>query len=166
MDPVTTFALIGVLGIGSQWLAWRFQLPAIVLMLLAGVLAGPVTGLIDPEASFGFLLKPIIAVAVAVILFEGGLTLNFKSLRDAGPSVLRLVMIGAPVGWLLSAISVHYIAGLSWETAIVFPSVPWRPFWPMKWWWRCEPPPPWGGRSGTWFWASSSPVCWAIWGDV
>ena len=120
MDPVTTFALIGVLGIGSQWLAWRFQLPAIVLMLLAGVLAGPLTGLIDPEASFGFLLKPIIAVAVAVILFEGGLTLNLKSLRDAGPSVLRLVMIGAPLGWLLSAISVHYIAGLSWETAIVF----------------------------------------------
>ncbi|SOH92356.1 NhaP-type Na+/H+ or K+/H+ antiporter [Monaibacterium marinum] len=120
MDTVTTFAVIGALGIGSQWLAWRFQLPAIVLMLVAGVVAGPVTGLLNPEDSFGELLKPIIAVAVAVILFEGGLTLNFKGLRDAGPSVLRLVIIGAPLGWVLSALAIRYGAGLSWESAIVF----------------------------------------------
>lgn len=120
MDPVTTFAVIGTLGIGSQWLAWRFQLPAIVLMLAAGIIAGPVTGLVDPQASFGELLKPIIAVAVAVILFEGGLTLNFKSLRDAGPSVLRLVIVGAPLGWVLSSLTAHYVAGLSWESSIVF----------------------------------------------
>ena len=120
MDPVTTFAVIGALGIGSQWLAWRFQLPAIVLMLAAGIIAGPLTGLLDPKESFGDLLKPIIAVAVAVILFEGGLTLNLRSLRDAGPAVMRLVVIGAPLGWLMSSLAIRYGAGLSWESSIVF----------------------------------------------
>lgn len=43
------FALIGLLGIGAQWIAWRTGKPAIALMLIAGVLAGPVTGLIDPQ---------------------------------------------------------------------------------------------------------------------
>ncbi|MEM9269714.1 MAG: sodium:proton antiporter, partial [Pseudomonadota bacterium] len=119
-DPVMLFALIGVLGIGSQWLAWRLRMPAIVLMLVAGLLAGPVTGLIDPEASLEDLFRPIISIAVAVILFEGGITLDFRSLRDAGPAVRRLVFVGAPLGWLLSALAIRYGAGLSWESAAVF----------------------------------------------
>ena len=65
------FALVGVLGIGAQWIAWRTGWPAIALMLAAGVIAGPVTGLIIPEHTFGDLLEPMISVAVALILFEG-----------------------------------------------------------------------------------------------
>ena len=83
-DPVVLFAVIGGLGIGSQWLAWRLQLPAIVLMLAAGLLAGPGLGLIAPGAAFGDLFRPLVAVAVAVILFEGGLTLKFSELRESG----------------------------------------------------------------------------------
>lgn len=120
MEPVVLFALIGVLGIGAQWLAWRLQMPAIVLMLGAGLLAGPVTGLLDPAAGFGELLRPIVAVAVAVILFEGGLTLNLAELREARPAVRRLVFVGAPLGWLLSALAIHYGAGLSWQSSAVF----------------------------------------------
>ena len=85
---VLVFAIIGALGIGAQWLAWRFNFPAIVLMAVAGVLAGPVFGLFSPsdapsgappmEALFGEFYRPIIAIAVAVIFFEGGLSLNFS----------------------------------------------------------------------------------------
>lgn len=73
MDESIVFkvALIGVLGIGSQWLAWRLQLPAIVLMAVAGVMAGPVLGILSPVEDFGDLLRPMVAVAVAIILFEG-----------------------------------------------------------------------------------------------
>ena len=120
MDHASIFALIGVLGIGSQWLAWRLQMPAIVLMLAAGLLAGPATGLIDPEVEFGELLRPIVSVAVAVILFEGGLTLNFAELRTTAPAVRRLVILGAPLGWLLSTLAARYGAGLSWESSVVF----------------------------------------------
>lgn len=62
-------ALIGLLGIGAQWIAWRTGWPAIALMLIAGVLAGPVTGLIVPEQTFGELLEPLVSIAVALILF-------------------------------------------------------------------------------------------------
>src|SRR3546814_1386750 len=74
-------ALIGVLGIGAQWVAWRTGWPGIALLLLAGVIAGPVTGLIDPEHVFGPLLEPALSIAVAVILFVGGLSLDFRELR-------------------------------------------------------------------------------------
>ncbi len=120
MEPTLLIALIGALGIGSQWLAWRLQLPAIVLMLLAGIIAGPVTGWINPEVDLGHLFRPIVAVAVALILFEGGITLKFKALQDAGPAVRRLVVFGGPLGWLFSTLAVRYGAGLGWEASIIF----------------------------------------------
>ena len=120
LAPVLAFALVGALGVGSQWLAWRLRMPSIVLMLLAGLIVGPVLGLLDPAAQFGDMLGPVIAIAVAIILFEGGMTLNFHSLRDAATGVKRLVVIGAPLGWLSSALALHYVAGLSWATSAVF----------------------------------------------
>ena len=120
MAPVVAFALVGALGVGSQWLAWRLRMPAIVLMLAAGILVGPVLGIFDPARDIGPLMAPMIAIAVAIILFEGGLTLNFHQLRDAAVGVKRLVFIGAPLGWLTSALALHYGAGLSWQTAAVF----------------------------------------------
>ncbi|KJZ20281.1 cation:proton antiporter [Loktanella sp. S4079] len=120
MAPVMAFALVGALGVGSQWLAWRLRMPAIVLMLVAGVLVGPVAGVFDPARDIGPLMGPIISIAVAIILFEGGLTLNFHSLSDAAKGVRRLVFVGAPLGWLTSALALRYGAGLSWESAAVF----------------------------------------------
>lgn len=120
LTAVEAFALVGGIGVGAQWLAWRLQMPAIVLMLLAGVIVGPVLGLIDPARDIGTLVGPMVSIAVAIILFEGGLTLNFHDLKDAAAGVRRLVVIGAPLGWLVSALTLHYVAGLSWETSSVF----------------------------------------------
>lgn len=120
LGPVGAFALVGALGVGSQWLAWRLHMPAIVLMLAAGVLIGPVAGLFDPQDVFGDLMAPMIQMAVAVILFEGGLSLDFAKLGDGRAGVRRLIYIGAPVGWLLSALALHLIAGLGWEASAVF----------------------------------------------
>ena len=120
LDPVAALAVIGCLGVGAQWVAWRLKVPAIVLMLAAGILAGPVFGVLDPARDLGTLMAPMISIAVAVILFEGGLTLNRHSLRDAASGVLRLVIIGAPVGWLLSTLALHYVAGLGWASSTVF----------------------------------------------
>ena len=120
MAPVMAFALVGALGVGAQWLAWRLRMPAIVLMLVAGILIGPVAGVFDPARDIGALMSPMIAIAVAIILFEGGLTLNFHQLNDAAVGVKRLVFVGAPLGWLTSTLALHYAAGLSWESATVF----------------------------------------------
>ena len=120
LAPVAAFALVGALGVGSQWLAWRMHMPAIVLMLAAGVLIGPVAGLFDPQAVFGDLMGPMIQLAVAVILFEGGLSLDFAKLGDARGGVRRLIWLGAPVGWLLSALALHLVAGLGWQASAVF----------------------------------------------
>ncbi|WP_095589210.1 cation:proton antiporter [Actibacterium ureilyticum] len=120
LSPVMAFALVGALGVGAQWLAWRLRMPAIVLMLAAGLVVGPVLGVFDPERDVGPLMGPMISIAVAIILFEGGLTLNLHSLRDAAVGVRRLVIIGAPLGWLMSALVLHYVAGLGWATSAVF----------------------------------------------
>lgn len=108
LPPVLAIALVGGLGVGSQWLAWRLRMPAIVLMLVAGLIVGPVLGVFDPARDIGDLMTPMIAIAVAIILFEGGLTLNFRSLQDATVGVRRLVFIGAPLGWLMSALALRY----------------------------------------------------------
>ena len=113
-------ALIGVLGIGAQWIAWRTGKPAIALMLLAGLVAGPATGIIVPERDFGALLEPIVKLAVAVILFDGGLSLRFREIRQHGGAILALVLVGVPVGWALGTAAAYYGAGLPLRIAALF----------------------------------------------
>lgn len=120
LSPIEAFALVGIAGVGAQWLAWRFHMPGIVLMLAVGLVLGPLTGIFVPERDIGPLTGPMISLAVAVILFEGGLTLSFRQLADARPAVRRLVYAGAPIGWLLSSLALAYIVGLSWEASVVF----------------------------------------------
>lgn len=108
-------ALIGLLGIGAQWIAWRTGRPAIALMLIVGIIAGPVLSIIDPARDFGALQEPIIKLAVAVILFEGGLSLNFRELRQAGGAVFMMIFIVGPIAWALGTAAAYYGAGLSWE---------------------------------------------------
>jgi NhaP-type Na+/H+ or K+/H+ antiporter len=111
------FAAVGLIGMISQWLAWRFRIPAIILLLVAGLVFGPATGLLVPAKILGSLIRPMIAAAVAVILFEGGLTLDFSGLRDASQAVRRIVLFTAPLMWLMIAVAAHFIARLSWPTA-------------------------------------------------
>ena len=113
-------AAVGALGVGAQWLAWRTGWPAIVLMLAAGFIAGPITGLLDPEAAFGPMLDPMISVGVALILFEGGLSLDLRELRHSGRAVVRLATVGVLIGWALGALAAYGIAGLPWPVAILF----------------------------------------------
>jgi len=113
-------ALIGALGMAAQWIAWRTGKPAIVFMLAAGIIAGPILGLLDPARDFGDLQQPIIKLAVAVILFEGGLQLNFHDLREAGRSVKRMIFLGVPLGWASCTFAVHYGIGLEWELSALF----------------------------------------------
>ncbi|MGH1421849.1 MAG: cation:proton antiporter [Hyphomonas sp.] len=132
-DLIFACALIGALGIGAQWLAWRMQAPAIVLMALAGLAVGPLwtvlfgKALLNPEEVFDGgtheLLRPIVSLAVAVILFEGGLVLKFENLRDAGASVRRMVFVGGPLAWVLGTFAARYAAGLDWGSAVVFAGV-------------------------------------------
>ena len=104
-DVIFACALIGSLGLGAQWLAWRLQAPAIVLMSLAVLAVGPLWSvlfgnpLLSPQATFGDVFRPIVSLAVAVILFEGGLVLKFENLREALPKESQMFLAwfgGAP----------------------------------------------------------------------
>ncbi|MDX8045075.1 sodium:proton antiporter [Gracilibacillus sp. S3-1-1] len=114
-----TLMLIAVLGVGSQWIAWKFRLPAIVVMSIAGLLAGPILGLMNPEEAFGDLYRPFISIAVAIILFEGSLNLNFKEVKGLGKPVFRIVTLGAFLAWILGSLTAHYVAGLSLAVSFV-----------------------------------------------
>lgn len=114
---------IGLLGIAAQWLAWRLRLPAILFLLVAGLAAGPGLGFIEPDRLFGELLFPFISLSVAVILFEGGLTLKLSDIRGMMGPVRRLLTIGLLVTWLLTALAAHYFVGLSLEVAVLFGAI-------------------------------------------
>jgi len=114
-------------------LAWKLQRPAIVLMAIAGLIFGPLIGWalgfdlpaavvgalelfrLDPINDFGDLYRPMIGLAVAIILFEGGMTLRFKDLGDARQAVIRMVIVAGPIAWFLGTCASHYIVGLPWD---------------------------------------------------
>ena len=94
-------------------------MPAIVVMSLAGLLVGPVFGLINPQESMGDLFGPIITFAVAIILFEGSLNLDIREIKGFSKPVGRIVTIGAFIAWIAGSFAAHYLAGLSWEVAFI-----------------------------------------------
>lgn len=112
-------SIVGGLGIFCQWFAWRFQLPAVVLLSLTGLALGPGLGILNPVEDFGPFLRSLVGIAVAVILFEGGLSLRFADLSGAGRAVRRLVLIGGPLAWIMGTAAGYYLAGLSLPSAAV-----------------------------------------------
>lgn len=111
------------LGVAAQWLAWRLKLPAIVLLAAVGLLMGPGLNLIHPSEAFGEFLRPVVSLCVAIILFEGGLSLQLSELKEAASGVRRLVYFGVPLAWGFCSLSAHYIGGLDWPVSLVFGAI-------------------------------------------
>ncbi len=120
LSMLLTIVLAVGFGLAAQVLAHRWRIPAIVLLLLLGVLLGPaVLGLVQPGL-LGEGLTILVKLAVAVILFEGALNLRLSALRDSAIEVRNLVSIGVLVTWLLTTLVAHFVAGLGWPLAILF----------------------------------------------
>lgn len=119
-SAIVVISSIGLIAFACQWLAWRVKLPAILFLLSSGVLLGPFLGLLDPDLLFGDLLFPLISLSVAIILFEGSLTLNIEEISAQKSVVRRLVLLGAAVTWLVVAVTTHFLFDLSWELSVLF----------------------------------------------
>jgi NhaP-type Na+/H+ or K+/H+ antiporter len=111
------------LGIGAQWLAWRLRMPSILILLLTGFLAGPCLGLVHPDHLLGDLLFPAVSAAVAVILFEGGLTLSFAEVRETGRVIRRLITTGALITWILIALAAWRLLALRLPLALLLGAI-------------------------------------------
>ncbi|MCB9209147.1 MAG: sodium:proton antiporter [Ignavibacteriales bacterium] len=106
-------AAIIVFGIFAQWFSWILRLPSILLLLVLGFIAGPVTGLLNPDEFFGELLFPFVSISVAIILFEGGLSLKISELKPVLSVVRILITIGTIITWLLTTLASVYFLKLS-----------------------------------------------------
>ena len=124
-----------ILGILAQWVAWKFKIPAILPLILIGLLVGPIAaefitddgskwiepiwnereGLFPGESLFYF-----VSLAISIILFEGGLTLKMAEIKNVGPVITKLISIGSIVTFFGAGIAAHYIFGLSWEISFLF----------------------------------------------
>ena len=122
-DPLMSLVAVGLLSIGCQYLAYRVRLPAILPLLIVGILVGPVWGILDADALFGNLLFPVVSLSVAIILFEGSLTLKFRDIAGHGNMVRNLCSIGVIVTWGIAAVAAHYSLNISWQLAFLFGAI-------------------------------------------
>ena len=111
MDYPLYLASVLALGITAQWVAWRFRLPAIVLLLLFGVLLGKVAD--TQSGSNEDLFFAMVSLAVGIILFEGGLSLNVHEIKETRGVVFRLVSVGLLITWLMTAWFAYNVGGFS-----------------------------------------------------
>ncbi|MBT2160273.1 cation:proton antiporter [Zobellia barbeyronii] len=123
-----------ILGILAQWFAWRLKLPAILPLILIGLLVGPIASLYTVDGQK--LIEPIwngeiglfpgdslyyfVSLAISIILFEGGLTLKRSEIRNVGPVITKLITLGSLVTFVCAGIAAHYIFGLSWQVSFLF----------------------------------------------
>lgn len=124
--PVSTVLLlasIGILSLFCQWLAWRVRMPAILFLLAGGIAAGPWLGFLAPEVVFGDLLFPLISLSVAIILFEGSLTLRYEEIRGHGKMVRNLIPVGSIVTCIIGTLSARWLLEVSWEVALLFGAI-------------------------------------------
>ncbi len=120
METALLIALLMTLGVLCQWMAWRMRLPAILFLLLSGLVLGPGLGVLHPDTLLGDLLFPVVSLGVAVILFEGSLTLRFSDIRSVTRIIRNLTSIGVLMTWGVMGVAAHYLAGLSWPLAFLF----------------------------------------------
>lgn len=118
-----TLAIIVGVGMLAQWVAWRMQIPSIILLLVSGLVLGPVTGVIDPDEFLGGTLFPIVSLSVALILFEGGLDLPPRELRATGTVVRRLITLGAGITFAIAAWGALRLFDIGRAAAIVLAAV-------------------------------------------
>jgi NhaP-type Na+/H+ or K+/H+ antiporter len=125
---------IVVLGIVAQWFAWKLKLPAILPLILIGLVVGPLSTLfsedgtkwIEPvwngtEGIFpGEKLFNFVSLAIGVILFEGGMTLKRDEVLSVGSTIGKLITLGALVTFLGAGVATHYTFGLTWEISFLF----------------------------------------------
>lgn len=123
MGELAVLTLIGALTLGAQWLAWLTRAPSIVFLLAAGIVAGPVLGLVDADALLGDLLFPVVSLSVAIILFEGSLTLRFHELKNTGSTLWRMLTVGVLVTWLVIACAVKFLLAVDWPLAVLFGAI-------------------------------------------
>ncbi len=115
-----TFAWVVLAGFACQWFSWKLKIPAILPLLAVGILIGPILNLFHPGEMLGDLLHPLVSLAVAIILFEGSLTLDFKEIRQVKTVVQKLVTLGALVTWVIVALLMHVVFKLELSLAILF----------------------------------------------
>lgn len=124
-----------ILGILAQWVAWRFKIPAILPLILIGLLVGPVASefLTDDKTKYiepiwngtkglfpGDSLYYFVSLAISIILFEGGLTLKRNEIKNVGPVITKLITLGSAVTFFGAGVLAHYIFELSWELSFLF----------------------------------------------
>lgn len=85
---------IALLSVSCQWLAWKVRVPAILFLLLPGIVIVPISGLLNPDQLFGPLLDTFISLAVAIILVEGGISLKFSEIKGLERVIRNLLTFG------------------------------------------------------------------------
>lgn len=120
---VLVLASIGVASLFCQWLAWRVRMPAILFLLAGGLAAGPLLGWLQPEPLFDDLLFPLISLAVAVILFEGSLTLKYQEIKGHGRMVRNLIPVGSVVTAVIGTLAAKWVLDVSWPVALLFGAI-------------------------------------------
>lgn len=117
---ILSLAFILLAGLSCQWIAWRVKLPAILFLLPMGILAGSVSNLLQPDELFGDLLFPFVSLAVAVILFEGSLTLKFKDIPGLERVIRNMITLGVLISWIVITLATRMLLGFSWEVSFLF----------------------------------------------
>ena len=125
MEESLAIGLAGIVvfGVSAQWIASRLRIPSILVLLGAGVIAGPVTGIVKPDELFGEALFPIVSLAVGLLLFEGGLSLRIQGFKKLPSTVVRLVTVGAVVTWLIAAAAAALLFDLSTEITLLLGAI-------------------------------------------
>lgn len=122
-DPTISLVAVGLFSIACQYFAYKIKIPAILPLLVVGILVGPVAGIIDADSLFGDLLFPIVSLSVAIILFEGALTLRLEDLAGHGSMVRNLCTVGTIITWMVAAPIAHFALDISWQMAFLFGAI-------------------------------------------
>src|ERR1700760_3652918 len=117
---LTGIGLILVLAVGSQVLASRLRIPALILLLPAGFIAGALTSDVNPQHLLGASFQPLVSLSVAVILYDAGLGLDLRKLKgQIRRIVIRLIVVGVLITWVLAAALAAPLLGMSRGAAVM-----------------------------------------------
>jgi NhaP-type Na+/H+ or K+/H+ antiporter len=109
-----------IAGIGALAFAEYLKIPGIVLLLLFGIGLGPSgLGVLHPEL-LGDGLEVLVGLLVAIILFDGGFSLQLRDLDRVSGSLRNLVTLGTLITLLGGGMAAHWLSEFPWAIAFLY----------------------------------------------
>ncbi|MCL7412813.1 MAG: cation:proton antiporter [ANME-2 cluster archaeon] len=117
---LANLAVVLLIGIGAHVLSRIFKIPSIVFLLVFGIILGPEILNVVDTSNFQNELEAIVALSIAIIVFDGGMQINIRQIKTLQKSIVHLITYGVLITFIGASLAAHYLLDINPGIAMLY----------------------------------------------